>query len=161
MKRIIAAALAAVMLLGTMRTDVPAVQKDQRQATEIMAEAGREKLNFNQGWKFVRQNIPEAVNVEYPMEELERWENVDLPHSVRLEEYNNSGGKNYQGEAMYRKHFYLPESYQGKKLYLEFEAVMGVTDVWVNGVHLQGHMAEKTGKDDGNHTQYGGYLPFD
>lgn len=160
MKRIIAAALAAVMLLGTMRTDVPAVQKDQRQATEIMAEAGREKLNFNQGWKFVRQNIPEAVNVEYPMEELERWENVELPHSVRLEEYNNSGGKNYQGEAMYRKHFYLPESYQGKKLYLEFEAVMGVTDVWVNGVHLQGHMAEKTGKDDGNHTQYGGYLPF-
>ena len=54
MKRIIAAALAAVMLLGTMRTDVPAVQKDQRQATEIMAEAGREKLNFNQGWEFVR-----------------------------------------------------------------------------------------------------------
>lgn len=34
---------------------------------------------------------------------------------------------------MYRKHFYLDESYAGKKLYFEFKGVMGVTDVWVNG----------------------------
>ena len=44
MKRIIAAALAAVMLLGTMRTDVPAVQKDQRQATEIGRASCRERV---------------------------------------------------------------------------------------------------------------------
>lgn len=123
---------------------------------QIQAESGREKLHFNQGWKFVRQNIPEAIDVDYDMEELERWENVDLPHSVRLEAENNSGGKNYQGPAMYRKHFYLSDSYEGKKLYMEFEGVMGVTDVWVNGTHLQGHMAKKTGEN----TQYGGYLPF-
>ena len=123
---------------------------------QIEAEEGREKLNFNQGWKFVRQNIPEAIDVDYDMSELERWENVDLPHTVREESYNNSGGDNYQGPAMYRKHFYLSESYKNKKLYIEFEAVMGVTDVWVNGQHLQGHMAAKTGEN----TQYGGYLPF-
>ena len=120
------------------------------------AESPSEKLNFNQGWKFVRQNIQEAIQVDYPMEELERWESVDLPHTVRVEPYNNSGGVNYQGEAMYRKHFKLPESYEGKKLYIEFEGVMGVTDVWVNGEHLQGKMAAKTG----DNTQYGGYLPF-
>lgn len=90
------------------------------------------------------------------MDELERWENVNLPHTVREEAYINSGGENYQGPAMYRKHFYLPESYGNKKLYVEFEAVMGVTDVWVNGKHLQGQMASKTGEN----TQYGGYLPF-
>lgn len=123
---------------------------------QIEAEQAREKLHFNQGWKFVRRNIPEAVKPDYDMAELERWENVDLPHSVRLEEENTSGGKNYQGPAMYRKHFYLSDSYKDKKLYIEFEGVMGVTDVWVNGKHLQGHMAEKTGEN----TQYGGYLPF-
>ena len=79
---------------------------------KIEAEEGREKLNFNQGWKFVRQNIPEAIDVDYDMSELERWENVDLPHTVREESYNNSGGDNYQGPAMYRKHFYLSESYK-------------------------------------------------
>lgn len=90
------------------------------------------------------------------MEELERWESVDLPHTVRTEPYNNSGGINYQGEAMYCKHFKLPASYEGKKLYMEFEGAMGVTDVWVNGTHLQSKMAAKTG----DNTQYGGYLPF-
>ena len=120
------------------------------------ADGPSEKLNFNQGWKFVRQNIQEAIQVDYPMEELERWESVDLPHTVRVEPYNNSGGVNYQGEAMYRKHFKLPESYAGKKLYIKFEGVMGVTDVWVNGEHMQGKMAAKTGEN----TQYGGYLPF-
>ena len=119
-------------------------------------ESPAEKLNFNQGWKFVRRNIEEAVEVDYPMEELEQWENVDLPHTVRVEPYNNSGGINYQGEAMYRKHFKLSPSYAGKKLYIEFEGVMGVTDVWVNGTHLQSKMAAKTG----DNTQYGGYLPF-
>lgn len=117
---------------------------------------GREKLNFNQGWKFVRGEIREAIEVDYPMEELERWESVNLPHTVREEPYLNSGGINYQGPAMYRKHFALPESYQGKKLFLEFEGAMGVTDVWVNGEHLQSKMAAKTGEN----TQYGGYLPF-
>ena len=152
LKRAVAFSLIGVMCAG----NTPVYAWPEQETAAIEAEEGRETLNFNQGWKFVRQNIPEAVNVDYDMEELKRWENVDLPHTVREEPYNNSGGINYQGPAMYRKHFSLPESYRGKKLYIEFEGVMGVTDVWVNGQHLQGHMAEKTG----DNTQYGGYLPF-
>lgn len=124
--------------------------------TAFAQENSREKLNFNQGWKFIRGNIQEAIQVDYPMEELERWESVNPPHTVREEPYINSGGINYQGEAMYRKHFKLSEDYEGKKIFIEFEGVMGVTDVWVNGEHLQGKMAAKTGEN----TQYGGYLPF-
>lgn len=157
-KKAIAWILAATVMLGVIPVQAQEINflPDKKGIVLAEAEEGREKMNFNQGWKFVRQNIPEAVNVDYDIAELERWENVDLPHTVRLEEFNNSGGKNYQGPAMYRKHFYLPESYSGKKLYIEFEGVMGVTDVWVNGQHLQGQMAEKTGEN----TQYGGYLPF-
>lgn len=108
----------SMLLPGQIQT-VAANETDSSQTVEqITAADGREKLNFNQGWKFVRANIPEAVQVDYPQSELERWENADLPHPVRLEEYNASGGKNYQGEAMYRKHFYLDESYAGKKTLL-------------------------------------------
>lgn len=145
-----------VMLLLIM---LPFSASAQMQETTMELEeysGEREKLNFNQGWKFIRKNVQAAIQVDYPMEELTRWTNVDLPHTVRVEPFNNSGGENYQGPAMYRKHFKLSQSYQGKKLFLEFEGVMGVTDVWINGQHLQGAMAEKTG---GN-TQYGGYLPF-
>lgn len=156
-KRLMAWVLAIALLSGAIPVQAYAANLPKEgKAVQAEAEEGREKLNFNQGWKFVRRSIPEAVDVDYDRTELERWENVDLPHSVRLEEYNNSGGKNYQGPAMYRKHFYLPESYEKKKLFIEFEGVMGVTDVWVNGQHMQGHMAEKTG----DNTQYGGYLPF-
>ena len=156
-KRLMAWVLAIALLSGAIPVQAYAANLPvEGKAVQAEAEEGREKLNFNQGWKFVRRSIPEAVDVDYDRTELERWENVDLPHSVRLEEYNNSGGKNYQGPAMYRKHFYLPESYEKKKLFIEFEGVMGVTDVWVNGQHMQGHMAEKTG----DNTQYGGYLPF-
>ena len=120
-------------------------------------ELGREKLNFNQGWKFKRSYVEEAISPEYNMEELKKWENVDLPHTVRLESYMNSGpGRTYQGDAMYVKHFPLSEEARGKKLYLEFEGAMGVSDVWVNGTHMDTKLASKTGKN----TMYGGYLPF-
>lgn len=115
----------------------------------------REKLNFNQGWKFIRKNISAAVDPTYPVKELERWESVNLPHTVRVEPYTNSS-KNYQGPATYVKHFPSNPAWKGKKVTLEFEGVMGVSDVWVNGKHLTTKQAAATGEN----TNYGGYLPF-
>lgn len=117
----------------------------------------REKLNFNQGWKFRREFRQEVTSPDFDLETLKTWENVDLPHSVRLEPYNNSGsGNTYTGVVTYIKHFSLDESYAGRKLYIEFEGAMGVSDVWVNGMHMETKMASKTG----DNTMYGGYLPF-
>lgn len=156
MKNRILSLLSTFIFIFTSFT-IPTFAVTNKEIEEAIEYSGkREKLNFNQGWKFIRGNIKEAVDVNYPIEDLERWESVNLPHTVRVEPYINSGGINYQGPAMYRKHFSLPKSYDGKKLYIEFEGVMGVTDVWINGKHLQGQMAEKTG----NNTNYGGYLPF-
>lgn len=118
-------------------------------------EPPRERLNFNQGWKFLRKNAPEAVNPAYPIKDLERWESVDLPHTVRVEPYTSSS-KNYQGPATYVKRFPSQADWKGKKVSLEFEGVMGVTDVWVNGHHLAAKQAAATGKN----SNYGGYLPF-
>ena len=50
----------------------------------------REKLNFNQGWKFIRKNVPAAVDPAYSIKELEHWESVALPHNVRVEPYISS-----------------------------------------------------------------------
>ena len=166
MKKVIALTLASVMAFsawipgstlqakaapsGKSTRDEPVLPLDQ------VAVHGREKLNFNQGWKFVRQYIAEAIDVDYPTETLERWESVNLPHTVRVEPFNNSGGINYQGQAMYRKQFTVPEEYAGKKLFVEFEGAMGVTDVWVNGTHLQTKSSAKTG----SYTNVQMYLPF-
>lgn len=153
-KKLCALVLASAMLAGTATplstTAAPRTEEQQQ-------EQAREKLNFNQGWKFKRSYVEDAISPDFDLEELKKWENVNLPHSVRLEPYMNSGpGKTYQGDAMYVKHFPLSEKEKGKKLYLEFEGAMGVSDVWVNGKHMETKLASKTGKN----TMYGGYLPF-
>jgi len=75
-----------------------------------------------------------------------KWEPVSLPHSVRLEPLNASGGRNYQGVCWYDKHFSLKPEWKGRTIYVKFEGAMQVADVWLNGRHLTTH--------------YGGYLPF-
>ena len=117
--------------------------------------AVRERMNFNQGWKFIRENVPAAVSPAYDRAEFEKWESVDLPHTVRVEPFVNSS-KNYRGQATYVKYFPLSEEYEGKKLFVEFEGVMGVTDVWVNGDMTSSKLATATGSN----TNYGGFLPF-
>ena len=74
------------------------------------------------------------------------WEMVNLPHTVRLEPLNASGGVNYQGVCWYRKHFALSDLWRDRKIYLRFAGAMATADVWFNGVHLASH--------------YCGYLPF-
>lgn len=103
-----------------------------------------DKYNFNQGWRFYRGNLEDgAFTREY---DDRMWENVCLPHTVRLEPVMASGMKNYLGKAWYRKHFFLEEEWKEKKLYLTFEGAMHHTEVWVNGI-------KKT-------ENYCGYLPF-
>jgi beta-galactosidase len=116
-------------------------------------------LNFNQGWRFKRvearqpaQSDPGALQTESlgdataPGTDDTAWELVNLPHSVRLEPWNASGGQNFQGICWYRKHFNLEDSWKGKKLFIEFGGAMQVADVWLNGGKITTH--------------YGGYLPF-
>jgi hypothetical protein len=38
----------------------------------------REKLNFNQGWKFIRKNVPAAVDPAFPVKELEKWSVMNI-----------------------------------------------------------------------------------
>jgi beta-galactosidase len=72
------------------------------------------------------------------------WPLVNLPHWDRLETYHES--RPYQGFAWYRKTLTPRPEMKGKQVTLEFEGVMQVADMWVNGEHRTTH--------------YGGYLPF-
>ena len=43
------------------------------------------------------------------------------------------------GIGWYRKHFTLPSSLSGRKIYIEFDGVMENSDVYINGTHLGHH----------------------
>ena len=64
----------------------------------------RKVYNFNPGWKFQKGKIAGAERINF---DDSNWESVNLPHGLEILEENASGMRNYQGEACYRKVFYL------------------------------------------------------
>ncbi|NMH86803.1 glycoside hydrolase family 2 protein [Flavivirga algicola] len=104
--------------------------------------SNRSVFGFNQGWRFYKGDIKGA---EQSVFDDSNWEAANLPHGLEILPENASGGRNYQGKAWYRKVFDLKKNEQ-EKVYLYFEAVMGLAKVWVNGTLVAEH--------------YGGYLPF-
>ena len=119
------------------------------------------RFDFNQGWKFAREHIPAAADPDYPLSELADWEDVTLPHTARYEPYDNHGIPTFQGQVTYCRRFPADPALRGKRLFLEFEAVMGVCDVWLNGVQLHTAFGDAAPDQDGTvHTSCCGYLPF-
>jgi beta-galactosidase len=102
----------------------------------------RKVFNFNAGWRFFKGDAKGAEKADFADND---WQVVCLPHSVELVPAEASGCVNYQGPAWYRKHINLGDFASGKKLTLYFEAIMGKSKVWVNGVLVAEH--------------FGGYLP--
>ncbi len=116
----------------------------------------RLQLNFNQDWNFIRADDASG-DAQRPSSQLQRgmdlavlndaaWEHVNLPHTVRLEPLDASGGRNYRGICWYRKHFSASQNWRGHAVHLVFQGAMQVADLWMNGKYLMTH--------------YCGYLPF-
>lgn len=103
---------------------------------------GHQAYSMDVAWRFVKTDVANAQNIDF---DDSKWEVVSLPHGLEYLPLDASGGVNYQGPAWYRKHFTPDDALKGKKLFLHFEAIMGKSQVWVNGTLLTEH--------------FGGFLP--
>jgi beta-galactosidase len=108
-------------------------------------------FNFNQSWQFFREdagNPAVVVSADRQIKKIDPidWEVVNLPHTVRLEPLDASGGRNFQGICWYSKHFPADPAWKDRIVCLKFQGAMQVADVWLNGQLV--------------HTNYCGYLPF-
>src|SRR5580704_6951424 len=116
----------------------------------------RLQLSFNRDWRFIRpEDAPfDSQRLSSPLENGAEiavfndaaWERVTLPHTVRLEPLDASGGRNYRGICWYQKHFTASSNWRGRTVHLVFQGAMQVADLWLNGKYLMTH--------------YCGYLPF-
>lgn len=104
--------------------------------------SGREVFNMNPAWRFHRGDVADAARPEL---DDSRWAVVSLPDGIELLPTEASGCTNYQGVVWYRKHFRPLDRLKGKRLFLHFEAIMGKSEVWLNGKLLR--------------VNYGGFLP--
>lgn len=104
------------------------------------------KEKFNSGWRFKRLARNDQRGSVYAGTGFNDtgWEAVALPHTPRIESLH--AHDMWRGLCWYRKTFQLPDAYKEKKVFLEFEGVMIVAEVWVNGQKCATHK--------------GGYLPF-
>lgn len=98
----------------------------------------RAVYNFNPGWRFA---FGEAAGAEQPGFDDSAWAAVSLPHTWNETDtyrayISHSGGDQSEkmfGIGWYRKHFKLPASAAGQKIFLEFQGLRQAGRFFING----------------------------
>ncbi|QVY65599.1 glycoside hydrolase family 2 TIM barrel-domain containing protein [Polaribacter sp. Q13] len=103
------------------------------------------KINFNNGWKFTKLKEITTPDEAFsqPNFDATSWKDVSLPHTTNIEP--QTVNDQWQGIAWYRKSFNVPVNPSKKKVFLELEAAMNFSKIWINGSLVSEHN--------------GGYLP--
>lgn len=112
-----------------------------QQEIAIKSKGNRTKYNFNPDWKFIKENPENAQNIDFDDAD---WSTISTPHTFNdvdtfddMSLGGHKGEKNqWRGTVWYRKHFKLPKEDAGKKVFIEFESVRQIADVYINGKYL-------------------------
>src|SRR5690554_1451698 len=103
----------------------------------------REILNLNTDWFFIREDIEEARDPDF---NSAQFKEVSLPHSNKILPHHYFSEEDYQFVSWYRRPFFLDNTYSNKRIILQFDGVMSVAEVFINGKKVGIHK--------------GGYTPF-
>lgn len=125
--------------------------------TAVALAQGRTSALWNFGWRFCAGDIPGAQAPDFDDAD---WRSVDLPHDFQIEQPwvapsadeqadNSDPGANRRsrlssrgfkemGIGWYRKTFTPADSLQGRRILLDFEGIMLVGDVYLNGELIGG-----------------------
>lgn len=94
--------------------------------------------NLSGNWFFTKEN---NINNSGVVCDISSWNTVTVPHT-----WNNIDGQGdgeasefYRGACWYRRELELAETFANKEIYIEFEAVNAIADVYINGVHVGHH----------------------
>lgn len=103
---------------------------------------GREVTTFNGGWQFKKGPFNKSATVLNQSFIGGNWQNVAIPHTwnaddMQREMANTSSFRNpqerfYTGEGLYKKIYTPDASLSNKRVFLKFEGVGSVAEVYVN-----------------------------
>lgn len=110
-------------------------------AAALALHAERLTINFNPDWRFTKSD---PANAAAPAFDDTAWTTVATPHTFNdVDTFDNWSLPGHRGEqeqwsgrTWYRKHFTAPVAWRGKKVFIEFEAVRQVAEVYLNGTKL-------------------------
>ncbi|WP_142682864.1 glycoside hydrolase family 2 protein [Chitinophaga polysaccharea] len=97
------------------------------------AQEGRQIIPFNDGWIFRKGPLVADVH-----QADTAWTNVTIPHTWNNKDMQE--GKNfYAGEACYQKTFHITANLNGKRLFLRFDGVGSIAQLYVNNRFIGEH----------------------
>ncbi len=101
----------------------------------ISTGSAREIYSLNSGWKFFYMEENSSDNAR----------EITLPHTWNIDAFVGDGAYRHTS-ANYQRTLFVPAEWKGKRLFLRFNGVQSVADVFINGRHIGDH--------------YGGYTAF-
>ena len=110
-------------------------------ASTIFAQSPRSRISLNAGWRFLKADPPQVKDSDFNDRE---WQPVSIPHTWNaLDAFDDDPGY-HRGPAWYRRELKITKELASKQLFLYFEGVDQVTDVYVNGQKAGSHVGGYT-----------------
>ncbi len=101
------------------------------------------RISLNRNWEYVEAALQNPLLVNM----LQGWKKTDLPHDYSIEKgrspHSPAGLDEgfFDGAGLYyKKTFLLKEAAAGKQVWLEFEGISGMTEIWVNKKFVAKHL---------------------
>jgi len=88
------------------------------------------------GWRFIKSDVTGAEQENF---NDQSWAVVSIPHTWNAQDGQDGGNDYFRGTGFYRRHFSIDASEAGRQLFIHFNGVNTVADVWVNGIFLGQH----------------------
>src|SRR5215831_7779611 len=104
---------------------------------------GSRTMELAQDWLFGGKLDPAALS---PTFDDSQFAKVTLPHCATKLSWQNWDWHTWQEVFCYRRHFALPATFKGHRVFLDFDGVMVGAEPTINGHALPKHL--------------GGYVPF-
>ena len=100
----------------------------------------KDRVSFDNDWKF---HLGDDSNAKKTFYNDVAWRNLNLPHDWSIEgkfDPNNpagtGGGALPGGIGWYRKSFSVPLTSKDKNIFIDFDGVYRLSEVWINGHYL-------------------------
>ncbi|AQT69340.1 Beta-galactosidase [Anaerohalosphaera lusitana] len=88
-------------------------------------------------WQFIKSDVSVKDSTKDTIDG-KSWQTVTVPHTWNAKDAQ-SGGEYYTGTACYRKTVDIPADLKGKRIFIRFEGVGQVADVYINGKKAGSH----------------------
>lgn len=98
-------------------------------------------LSINDHWKFLSRGTDFAQKNKI---DDSKWTTVNIPHTWNAKDPFDDDETSRRGVSWYRKKLILDQGFKNKHIYLHFEGVGQVADVYVNGIFAGQHKGAYT-----------------